>query len=356
VVILNEGDAMQTLNDDLKPGLLIPAGVFTVFLLLMMIGLSGVLKLYAQDEKGAAVEVATPPTPTVSQPAKAEAVPAEEPKPQPSEDEAEILSVQKEIQSYVRAFNEKNAEVLAGHWSLNGVYDAPSGEQHKGREAILALFKGYFEKQEQPVKLEVMTESIEILSANIARETGWATVTKGEEEPLESSYMAYYTKEEGRWKLDSVQESDVIDRSPHYEALSELEWLIGDWIDSDGSATILTFNDWTMNQNFITSNFSVNFEGFNELNGVQLIGWDPVAEVIRSWIFDSNGGYGTGTWTRDGDKWSVHTLYITANGEKGSSINIYRYIDENSFSYESVGRERDGNILPSIPEVVVQRR
>ena len=28
----------------------------------------------------------------------------------------------------------------------------------------------------------------------------------------------------------------------------------------------------------------------------QRIGWDPAAKQIRSWEFDSEGGFGEGTW------------------------------------------------------------
>lgn len=361
-----EGTVMQSSQGTMKKGTLEFLTLLVLPILTGAVVLMACNNLMAQEKGPQDIKTVTPPSPakaeSTSQPDKTppnatEAKPTEvkESKKEPEVD-PEVLKVQKEIASYVKAFNEKNGDALADHWSVNGVYETPSGKELAGRDEIRAAFTKYFADQKEKVTLKVMTQSIEILSANVAEETGWAEVIKGEEEPLLSSYVAYYLKEDGRWKLDSVKEADLVELSPHYEALSGLEWLIGDWVDANGEVVINTSNQWTRNQNFITSNFSVTMPDQPELTGVQIIGYDPVAEVIRSWVFDSDGGFGTGTWAQDGDRWSVHSLYITADGKSASSINIYQYVDENSFSFESVGRERDGQLMPSIPKVIVQRR
>ncbi|MBI5568997.1 MAG: hypothetical protein HY914_03545 [Desulfomonile tiedjei] len=43
-------------------------------------------------------------------------------------------------------------------------------------------------------------------------------------------------------------------------------------------------------------------------------------------------------------------------GQKASSINIYTYVDANSFTWQSVSREVDGDLLPDIDEVTVVRK
>ena len=42
---------------------------------------------------------------------------------------------------------------------------------------------------------------------------------------------------------------------------------------------------------FITRSFTVAAEGHINISGMQIIGWDPVAKAIRSWTFDSDGGF-----------------------------------------------------------------
>ena len=40
------------------------------------------------------------------------------------------------------------------------------------------------------------------------------------------------------------------------------------------------------------------------MEGVEVIGWDPAEKVYRSWVFDSQGGFGSAVWTEgEGDKW-----------------------------------------------------
>ena len=43
----------------------------------------------------------------------------------------------------------------------------------------------------------------------------------------------------------------------------------------------------------------------DDLEGTQVIGWDPAAGTIRSWMFDSDGGFGEGTWSKKDNSWIV---------------------------------------------------
>ena len=42
-----------------------------------------------------------------------------------------------------------------------------------------------------------------------------------------------------------------------------------------------------------------------DISGIQVIGWDPIAKAIRSWTFDSNGGFAEGKWEHRGDRWFI---------------------------------------------------
>jgi hypothetical protein len=44
------------------------------------------------------------------------------------------------------------------------------------------------------------------------------------------------------------------------------------------------------------------------------------------------------------------------DGGKTSSVNIITYVDDNTFTWQSVNREASGEILPNIDEVVVVRQ
>ena len=47
-----------------------------------------------------------------------------------------------------------------------------------------------------------------------------------------------------------------------------------------------------------------------------MIGKDNAKGVIRSWVFQSDGGFGDGVWTREGKKWSIDVHGVRADGSK----------------------------------------
>ena len=63
-----------------------------------------------------------------------------------------------------------------------------------------------------------------------------------------------------------------------------------------------------------------------------------------------------GAWSRKDNQWTVRALHVAAGGEQASAINIITFVDKNSFTLKSIGREVDGEVLPNIDEVTVVRK
>jgi hypothetical protein len=81
-----------------------------------------------------------------------------------------------------------------------------------------------------------------------------------------------------------------------------------------------------------------------------------VAKQIRSWVFDSDGGFGEGKWTRKDNRWLIQHTGTLPDGRKSSALNIITYIDDNSCTWQSIHREVNGDLLPNIDEVLVVRQ
>lgn len=259
------------------------------------------------------------------------------------------------MESYVQAFNGGDAAAVAAFWGDTGQYVGPSGERLRGLKAIQEALSGFF--QENPgVRLEVSATSVRLISRDVAIEEGTARVLRPGAVPEELSYIAIHKKQKGGWKLDTVRETALPGRSSPYDQLKDLEWMIGDWVDQGEGATVETACQWTKNKSFITRTFRVIVGDQVDLEGTQVIGWDPQARRIRSWVFDSDGGFGEGRWTRKGNTWIVETDHVLPDGGKGTSVNVFNYIDENSFTWQAVGREIDGERLPDIEKVTVVRK
>ena len=275
---------------------------------------------------------------------------------------ADEATIRANALKFVESYNRRDSRTMASMWSPEAVYmDPTTGEGVVGRDAIAKQFDYAFAGAED-AKLGVTIDSIEFVSPNVAIERGTALVTYGEGEPEETQYTAVHVKRDGLWLLDRVAES-VKEGPPepppsNYEHLKELEWTIGSWVDAAETpgVTIQTDCEWTKNQNFITRSFAMAIGDQIDMAGMQIIGWDPAAKQIRSWVFDSDGGFAEGTWTRDGDKWNIRAVGTLPDGRKSSATNILTYVDDDSCMWQSVNREVDGEILPNVEEVLIVRK
>ncbi len=269
---------------------------------------------------------------------------------------ADEAAIRKAVGSYVAAFNQRDARAVAALWTPGAVYTNPlSGEQVVGREAIEKQFAAIFAGGKS-VKLEAKTDSIQFISPSVAVEHGTAKVIRPDQAPEESQYTAVYVKRDAQWLLDRVTEEDVPVVTSHYEQLKELEWMIGRWVDQDDDATVVTECNWTRNNNFLTRSFTVQIRDRIDMAGMQIIGWDPATKQIRSWVFDSDGGFGQGTWKKKGNRWYIQQSGVLPDGRKSSSVNIITYADDKTCTLQSVNRTVDGELLPNIEEVKITKQ
>ena len=260
------------------------------------------------------------------------------------------------VMAYAKAFNQGNAEAVAGFWSPNAVYtNRISGQQVVGREAIGKQFKDLFASSDK-LKLDLSVESIQFVSPNVAVEHGTAQFLSSKSDPEAIEYSAVYVRRDGKWLLDRVTDEAVKAADSNYEKLKGLEWFIGSWVDQDENIRIETDCNWTKNKNFMTRSFTVSAGDNVELSGMQIIGWDAASKQIRSWTFDSDGGFSQGVWSKSKDRWYVHKKGTTADGETTTAVNHVTPVDDNTFAFQSTQRTLAGQMLPNIDEVLVARQ
>ena len=261
--------------------------------------------------------------------------------------------------AFIEAYNAGDAKKLAALWSPDAVYlDPLTGETIVGRDAIEKVFADAFDDKED-VKLSVESADIEFISPNVAIVRGVAHVIKKGEEPVDSDFTSVRVKVDGKWLIDRVTEVEKEKAPPsNYEHLKELQWMIGSWHDDDPRPAVEIQTDcaWTKNKNFMTRAFAFAIGDQINKSGMQIIGWDPVAKQIHSWVFDSDGGYGEGTWKHKGNKWFVQNSATLPDGGKATSESIMTKLDDNSYRWESVNRDIDGELQPNVEPVLVVRK
>lgn len=265
-------------------------------------------------------------------------------------------AIRARIASYVEAFNKRDAQALAAHWHPDAVYVNPiTGDVVRGRQAIAAEFEKLF-RDIGNARLRVVVHRIGLLSPNVAVEEGNAFLHENDKLLGQTHYRAIHVRVDGTWYLDRVSERDVPAASSYRNGLHELQWLIGRWVDdSEPGAHVWARYEWSRDRAFLVHWFDVEVDGTIDLSGIQLIGWDPIRKQIRSWVFDSDGGFAESWWTKRRGKWFIVTVGTTPEGAKVTSTHVLTPVDERTFRWKAVDRTIDGVPLPNVEEITVRR-
>lgn len=273
----------------------------------------------------------------------------------PQDKKADEKSIRNLVQSYQEAYNQQDAAKLTAQWSSDVTYINPvTGESAKGREAIEKLFREKFARGEKR-HLEITIKNITFPDVDEAIEKGVMKMTLDDQPEQQIAYQADYVRENGKWLVKAIKEIELQEPSSHFEQLQDLAWMVGKWEDSDDNVDILFDNQWDKYKNFITQHFKMKIYGQDDIEGKQIIAWDSVKDVIRSWIFDSDGGFGEGTWKKAEKSWYVTMRFTLSDGRRASSVNIYTPVDDHSYTFASIEREIEGEILPDMNPVTVEK-
>lgn len=272
-----------------------------------------------------------------------------------AEDKASEQTIRSQTAALIGEYNAKNASAF-GDWFLpEAEYETEDGNVLKGRPAIQEFFNDLFEKDPE-MQARVETATVRLISRNIAIEEGTIQVSHSPDEvEYESPYVSIWSYVDGRWRLASVREMSAPEgtQTPH-EHLQALEWLVGEWVDNSSGSVVKTTCRWTDNGNFLLQEFTRNIQGTSVMSGTHRIGWDPLKKKVRSWYFDSDGGYGEGSWEWDGTRWVIPATTVSPDGETGTAMNILVPVDGDSYRWEMTHRVSDGEALPDTSLLIVR--
>jgi uncharacterized protein (TIGR02246 family) len=269
-----------------------------------------------------------------------------------SEDEKAIRAT---VAAFTAAFEKGDAKAIASLFTEEGEAVDAEGGTIQGREAIAEHYGLRFAGSPGD-KLETIVETIKFLAPGVARETGVTQHTpSGGSTPTTSRYTAIHVKQGGNWLVASVRE--VLDKEiSHHERLKELEWLVGDWVEESDDAVVTTSFAWADNENFLVRSFDVRVKGKPALSGTQRIGWDPLTKQIKSWVFDSRGGYGDGLWTRSGNQWVIKASGVRPDGRTATATQVLTFVDKDTMRWKSIDRTLGEEIVHEIDEITMVRK
>ena len=130
---------------------------------------------------------------------------------------------------------------------------------------------------------------------------------------------------------------------------ADLQWLLGDFTGSSGEgAHVVASGTMSRDGNFLLREILVTAPDGRVKSISQRIGWDPIAGHFKSWTFESDGGYGEGTWKREGESWIVSSTGVSSDGKRLSATGIYSQITDDGMMMLSSGATVEGQQRPDM--------
>src|SRR5262245_48138324 len=103
--------------------------------------------------------------------------------------------------------------------------------------------------------------------------------------------------------------------------MREMDWLVGVWVREGKDSSVHRQVNPALNKAFLLMEYEVKRKQGAGSKVIQLVGWDPLTEQIKSWVFDDQGGYGEALWARSGNSWSSDSTGVLPEGTMGSAFN-----------------------------------
>lgn len=259
------------------------------------------------------------------------------------------------FEAFVAAFDRSDAAALAALWSEDAEYDSRiGGEKIRGRKAIEKDFEGVFARNKGR-KLSLAIDSVRKPTGDVALVEGTARVVDADGLTSTSGFHSVLVRRGERWMLDSVREFPVEEPASNLPFLEDLAWLVGDWRYEKDGDKVQIVGYWAADGNFLIRRFQVERDKELVIQGMQIVGWDPLQKKIRSWIFEGDGSFGEGTWEKKEGKWYVRMQGVLPTGERSASTQILEQRGKDRYSWQMVARSVDEVMLPNVEPVVLQR-
>jgi uncharacterized protein (TIGR02246 family) len=266
---------------------------------------------------------------------------------------AEEKAVRAVDEAFVRDYNKGDSKALAAYFTEDAEVREIDGERFQGRNVIQQRFVDTFEAS-PGVKIALEIEGIRFLNPDIAKEEGRTVITPAKGTPVSRIYTVLFVKRDGRWLISSIREEPDAAVRPH-ERLKDLEWMVGEWVDEGADSVVRVDCRWSDDSNYLIRTFTVKQHGKPVMTVSQRIGWDPLARQIRSWEFDSEGGFGEGRWSRDGERWIIKHTGVRPEGTTASATNIMLRERPDLVRWASTDRILGGEAIPNEETYVLVR-
>lgn len=269
-----------------------------------------------------------------------------------SSDEA---SIRQQLAGITRGLAAGDSKGLSTLWAADATFIDSDGVLTKGREALEKKFAAIIAENGRPHFL-LSPQNIKVISSNVALTDGLVIRQDGMAGPTpETRYSMVFVKQNGSWLISSATETPLTPQTAS-APLEALSWMVGEWTAENNGGSVHLKADWAAHKNFIQCRYEMKKSAdAAPVESRQVIGFDPRTNEIVSWHFDSNGGFGYGTWSQRDRQWIVNATGVQPDGSTSAAHNLITLDDNNSFSWQSVDRSVNGISVADTKALKVQR-
>ncbi len=242
-----------------------------------------------------------------------------------------------------KALADGDVKGLVALWTADGDYTSVDGDVCKGRDNLEKRFSAV-KADSGAQQIEFVTTSVRTLAPTVVLAEGMVKRKNGVNGPSPETHFSIVLQkqESGNWLISSATETPLQETTAA-DPLEQLSWLIGEWSAEKNGGSVNMSAAWAPHKNFIVCTYQVKKSADAPvLESKQIIGWDPRSEQPISWHFDSNGGYGYGSWIKRNKEWLVEATGIERDGSSTSATNMISPSDSNNFTWQSVNRSLNG--------------
>ncbi len=238
-------------------------------------------------------------------------------------------------QAFLDAYAKRDANAIGELFTQDAEFFDEFGERTEGRENIVAMFQDVFDTSAVASIEEINIQRVRHISPTVAIEEGIVVGSVEAGGPRYTNrYVALHTKgDDGKWRINTLKDHPR-EGGPRKEQLAQISWILGEWVNQDSDSVVHTNCDWSEDGNYLLRRFTVQTFDGREMNGVQRIGWDPARKKLRSWTFDSEGGFFNGLWTKQGSQWLLTIGGTTAEGKTVTGTAVYRIVDSEMITWQ----------------------
>jgi uncharacterized protein (TIGR02246 family) len=268
---------------------------------------------------------------------------------------ADDKAVRQAMELVAKAFNSGQAREFTARFTENAELVDENGTVYTGRAELEKLYAQFFKKF-AGAKIQIKIDAIRFIAPNVAiEESSHVVKTKDGSSEARNRYVCVLNRQGNDWLICSAREyPDETSQTPH-DRLQPLAWMVGDWVDEDPESVVMLSCRWSKDGNYLLSDYTVQVKGKKVMESTQRIGWEPLRRQLRSWMFDSDGGFSQGAWTQDDKRWVIKTTGVLPDGSTASATFTITPQGKDKFVWKSTDRVSGDAIEPDF-EVVVARK